>query len=273
MSESLDPVQAAARAQFDKQSARYGRTHILADTSDIVRALDGIQAPPGAVLDLATGGGHTAVFFAKQGREVTAADISPTMLDNARRLAHEAGVDLRTAEHPSENLPYPDASFAIVSCRVAAHHFSNQPRFVAEAARVLQPAGIFLLIDGTVPEDQPEAERWAHEVEKLRDPSHVRLLPPSRWKALCAGQGLTILRCFDFPFQQPDLEWYFETANTPQENRARVRALVQNPPVAAREAFRIAEESGRLTWWWMRLLLVAQKPREGRLAGQAIAAA
>src|SRR5262249_24763496 len=120
---ALDATQQAARDQFQKQSDRYGKSHILANTEDIADALGDITLPQGgAALDVATGGGHTAIFLASRGLIVTAADIAPAMLENTSKLATERGYTISTALHKAEELPYPEATFHIVSCRVAAHH-------------------------------------------------------------------------------------------------------------------------------------------------------
>jgi len=257
---NLDDAQSSSREQFDRQSSRYGRSHILSDTSDIDRAIAGLELPPpGPALDVATGGGHTAVYFERRGWSVTAADLAPGMLAQASRLAEEEGLTIATREHTAEELPYADASFGLVACRVAAHHFSDPARFVREVARVLVPGGIFLLIDGSVPDGEPEAEDWIHRVEKLRDPSHGRFLTPGRWTELAGAAGLEILVCRTEPFKQPDLEWYFETAATTPENRELVRELVRSAPPAAHRVFAIGEEDGKTIWWWPRLAFVARR--------------
>ncbi len=256
----LDSVQKAARDQFEKQSDRYGKSHILANTDDVAAGLAGITFPPQArALDVAAGGGHTAVFLAGIGLEVTASDISAAMLDNARQLGAEKGFSIATSLNEAERFPQPDATFDLVTCRVAAHHFSDRAAFLAETLRVLKSGGHFLLIDGTVPDGEPEAEEWIHQVEKARDPSHGRFLSPSAWSALCGEQDLTVSRCQISPFKQPDLEWYFQTAATSPENREKVRELVRVAPDSARRVFRIAEENGKTVWWWPRLTLVAEK--------------
>jgi ubiquinone/menaquinone biosynthesis C-methylase UbiE len=166
---------------------------------------------------------------------------------------------VETRQHPAEALPYPDASFDLVTCRVAPHHFSSPANFVNESARVLRPGGWFLVIDGSIQDDQPEAEEWLHQVEKFRDPSHARLLSPGRWRALCEQAGLTVVHSQLNTFKQPDLNWYFETAATSPENRQRVLDLVANAPASARALFRLAEEDGKIVWWWPRLTLVARR--------------
>ena len=257
---SLDHIQQASREQFDRQSRNYGKSHILADVSDLAAALEGVARPPdGRALDVATGGGHTAVWLAEQGWNVTASDLSPAMLERAAELAVSKGVSLETTLHEAERLPYADGTFGIVSCRVAAHHFSNQPAFVSEVARVLCPGGLFLLIDGSVPDGDPVAAEWIHKVEKFRDPSHGRFLAPGEWSSLCQDAGLEILKCGTTPFKQPDLTWYFETAGTTEANRNAVMNLIRSAPEQAVKAFGLAEEEGRIVWWWPRLSLVARR--------------
>ena len=257
---SLDPAQAAAAAQFDRQSDRYGKSHILADTSDLAAALRGLPAPPGGTaLDVATGGGHAALRLAELGWRVTAGDLAPRMLEQARRLAAAAGREIETRLFPAEEMPFADASFDLVTARVAPHHFSSPARFVGEAARVLKPGGHFLLIDGSVPDDDPATEAWLHEVEKWRDPSHGRFLSRAAWETLIRSAGLFLERSELHPLKQPDLRWYFDTAATPPENRARVLEAVRTAGPAVRAALRLGEEDGRIVWWWPRLTLLARR--------------
>lgn len=257
---ALDATQRAAQEQFDRQSRNYGRSHILADVADIDAALVLVSLPAGSrALDVATGAGHTGLHLASLGYMVTCADLSAAMLERVREAATERGLMVETQQHPAEEMPYADGSFDLVSCRIAPHHFSSPASFVKETARVLKPGGFFLLIDGSVPDGEPEAEAWLHDVEKLRDPSHARLLAPAKWKELCAAAGLTLLHAELTPLKQPDLEWYFETAATPPENRVRVRELVATASSHVRGVFRIAEEDGKTVWWWPRLHLVAQR--------------
>jgi ubiquinone/menaquinone biosynthesis C-methylase UbiE len=256
----LDPSQAAAAQQFQRQSDRYGKSHILADTEDVGMALEGIDVPVGgAALDVATGGGHTALWLARHGWKVTAGDIAPRMLQNAARLCAEAGLSIETRLFPAEEMPFAAGSFELVTVRVAPHHFSSPVRFVGEVARVLKPGGRFLLIDGSVPDDDPETEEWLHRVEKLRDPSHGRYLSRKAWETLVRGAGLTVQHSRLEPFKQPDLQWYFKTAATPPGNRQEILTAVRRASEHVRTALRLGNEAGKIVWWWPRLTLLAAK--------------
>ena len=261
----FDTAQAASAAQFERQSDRYGKSHILADTSDVASALTGIIPEKGSrALDVATGGGHTSLWLSRAGWNVTAGDISSRMLENAAQLVADEGLSLATELFPAEEIPFADNSFDLVTVRVASHHFSSPPQFIAEAARVLKPDGYFLLIDGTVPDNDPETEEWLHRVEKWRDPSHGRFLSRSAGEALVIKNGLHLLSSSLHEKKQPDLEWYFQTAATSPENRALVLEAVRMIPPAARRALRLGEEEGRIVWWWPILTLLARKAGAGK---------
>jgi ubiquinone/menaquinone biosynthesis C-methylase UbiE len=256
----LNEVQRASREQFARQSDRYGKGHILQNVDDVRTALAHIALPERAhVLDVATGGGHTGLLLASLGHDVTLSDITQPMLDRAGESARERGLSVKTRLHEAEKFPFPDASFDLVTCRVAAHHFSSPEAFVRETARVLVPGGYFLLIDGTVEDDQPEAEEWSHRVEKLRDPSHHRFVTPRTWQRYCEAAGMRVIRSSLHPFKQPDLNWYFDTAATSPENRRAVLELIRTAPKSARRLFQLTEEDGKIVWWWQRLTLIARR--------------
>ncbi len=256
----LDDVQRAAQEQFARQSERYGQGHILEKVDDVRIALDQIRLPmPARVLDVATGAGHTGLFLASLGHRVTLADLARPMLERAQKTAAERGLNVEIVQHAAEVFPYESGTYDLVTCRVAAHHFSAPERFIAETARVLKPGGWFLFIDGTVQDHEPAAEAWMHSIEKLRDPSHHRFLTPLAWSKLCEGSQLQVVERNLTPFKQPDLNWYFETAATSPEHRQKVLDLIADAPEAARNLFRLGTEEGKIIWWWQRLTLIARK--------------
>jgi SAM-dependent methyltransferase len=85
----------------------------------------------------------------------------------------EEGFGIETRLFPAEEIAFAEGSFLLVTARVAPHHFSSPQKFVKETARVLRPGGHFLLIDGAVPDDDPETEEWLH-CARIRDSSLIR---------------------------------------------------------------------------------------------------
>jgi SAM-dependent methyltransferase/glutathione S-transferase len=257
---TFDEIQIASQEQFGKRSDRYGKDHILADVSDVEAGLKSLNLRAGRkALDVATGGGHTAVYLASLGIDVTASDITPEMLKRTGELAAERGLSVTLKQHAAEALPYEDSAFDLVTCRVAPHHFSAPDKFVSEAARVLKMYGFLVVIDPVVLDDHPEAGAWLNELEKLRDPSHVRLIRPFEWRQWCVQSGLTVRECEIKTLKMPDINWYLEVANTPEENRKKIMEMVARAPGPIREVYRIGQEDGKLVWYWPRMTLVAGK--------------
>ena len=96
------------RAQFAKQSHRYGRGHVLEHIEDVqnCHCPDSV-AKEAQVLDVATGGGHTGLYLASLGHDVTLADIAQPMLDRALKVAAERGLTVQTRQHAAEAIPLP----------------------------------------------------------------------------------------------------------------------------------------------------------------------
>lgn len=144
-------------------------------------------------MDVGTGTGHTAIALARQGVRVTGVDPTPRMLAEAERLARDAGVEtqVRWVIGAAEALPLPAGDCDVVTCRRAAHHFTDVGRAVAEMARVLRPGGLVGISDLCPESDLALA---ADHMERLRDPTHVRMLPEAGWRRAITDAGLRLVR-------------------------------------------------------------------------------
>jgi ubiquinone/menaquinone biosynthesis C-methylase UbiE len=192
------------------------------------------------VLDVGTGAGATALAFAARGARVVALDLTPAMLDTARAQAEERGLtNLETRLGDAANLPFPDASFEVVTCRVCAHHFGRARQAVAEMARVLRPGGQLLLIDSISPED-PAQDTFLNAVELLRDRSHVRNHRVSEWLAWFREVELAPEHVRTFPTFL-DFENWTARMNTPEHEKTQLRRLMDGAPAEVREAFSVAD--------------------------------
>jgi ubiquinone/menaquinone biosynthesis C-methylase UbiE len=93
------------------------------------------------VLDLATGSGKIAVRVARAGAAVTAIDGDEPLLEEARRRAEEAGVDVRFDLGDVEYLPYEDACFDVVASNFGLIFAPDHANVAAELARVTCAGG------------------------------------------------------------------------------------------------------------------------------------
>ena len=98
-------------------------------------------APGQRVLDVACGTGVVPVTAARRGATVSGLDLSPVLLERARRNAEIAGVTIDFTEGDVEALPYADASFDVVTSQFG-HIFAPRPMIaIGEMLRVLKPGG------------------------------------------------------------------------------------------------------------------------------------
>lgn len=185
---------AEVRARFGRTAEAYVRSAGHAGGPDLERILAWARAiGPRRALDIATGGGHTALALAAVAPTVLATDLTEPMLRAARDFIQGRGGTLvRFATADVEALPFADAAFDVVSCRIAAHHFPSLVPALKEVARVLRRAGSFLVQD-ILGHDDPELNAFILEVERRRDPSHVRSYRRSEWLACLRAAGLTVV--------------------------------------------------------------------------------
>jgi demethylmenaquinone methyltransferase/2-methoxy-6-polyprenyl-1,4-benzoquinol methylase len=132
-----------------------------------------------SVLDIAGGTGDLALAFApqvgKSGR-VVHTDINEAMLREGRNRLLDAGVALPTLVCDAETLPFPDASFDLVTVAFGLRNMTHKDRALAEMCRVLKPMGKLLVL---------EFSRVAKPLEKAYDWYSFQVLP--RLGKLVAG--------------------------------------------------------------------------------------
>jgi ubiquinone/menaquinone biosynthesis C-methylase UbiE len=135
------------RRHYDRSAGSYDRIISWAEKALFGGAREWVclQAR-GEVLEIAVGTGRNFPFY-PEGVRLSGIELSPKMLDLARRRARELGRDADLRVGDAHNLPYPDASFDTVIVTLALCTIPDHRRALAEAARVLRPGGELLLLE------------------------------------------------------------------------------------------------------------------------------
>src|SRR5436190_1812961 len=178
---------------FSRTAESYVASFSHKTGNDLKRLIElGEWKPDQQALDIATGGGHTALAVAPHVAQITVTDLTPRMLEKAREFLLSQGVtNAQFQVADAEQLPFPIESFDRVTCRIAPHHFPHIAQSVQEVARVLKPGGLYLLIDCMAP-SEPELDIFDNKVEKWRDPSHGRSCTAEEWRTFFAEAGLQV---------------------------------------------------------------------------------
>ena len=164
-------------------------------------------------LDVAAGTGHAARSLAPRVRAAVAIDLTPAMLAAGRRAAGESGVrNIVFQLGDAAALPFLDESFDVVVSRFALHHVENPRAVIAEMARCVRPGGRIALAD-MVSEDDPALAGAQNRLERLRDPSHTRMLSVGELTSTLAGLGLGAVTVEGREIDRP-LEPWLEQAQT-----------------------------------------------------------
>ncbi|WP_323125867.1 class I SAM-dependent methyltransferase [Gracilibacillus oryzae] len=160
-------IKSTVQDQFGKTASDYVSSDLHRNGADLpfivkMAELTGEEK----VLDVATGGGHTANALAPFAKKVTAFDLTKEMLAAAEQFITSNGHNNVTyVQGDAEKMPFADESFDVVTCRIAPHHFPNIDFFIAEVYRVLKQGGRFLLDDNVAPEND-EWDQFYNTVEK-----------------------------------------------------------------------------------------------------------
>jgi ubiquinone/menaquinone biosynthesis C-methylase UbiE len=205
--------------QFGANAANYVVSSVHAKGASLQRLVDVVAPQPDWVmLDVATGGGHTALAFAPHVARAIASDLTEEMLDQVRKQVADKGIkNVETQRADAEDLPFADGIFDLVTCRIAPHHFPDIAKFVSEVHRVLKPGGVFALVDNVAPDvattpgftelELDEAAETYNNFEKIRDPSHGRAWQVGEWGKCITDAGFEIAHTEFLPKKMNFATW------------------------------------------------------------------
>jgi ubiquinone/menaquinone biosynthesis C-methylase UbiE len=175
--------------QFTRQAVPFSQSPSVSNQKALELIVRSAEAgPEDTVLDVGCGPGLLACAFARVVRHATGIDLTPAMLDQARKTAQEQQfTNVSWQQGDVMQLPYPSAHFSIVSSRFVFHHLEQPLVVLKEMVRVCKPAGRVVVADMA---PVPEKAAALDAEERLRDPSHVRALPEQELRELFSNAGL-----------------------------------------------------------------------------------
>ena len=249
---------ALVQQSFGPNAHKYAQSAVFAQGESLTRLIEIVNPQPDWIaLDVATGGGHTALAVGRRVQHVIATDITPQMLEAARTMITAQGVNnVAFREADGQNLPFADREFDLVTCRIAPHHFPDVFKFVSECARVIKPDGSVAVIDNVSPAHEFTA-RYVNAFEKLRDPSHHWAYSARDWRRFFVDAGLTVTHAEDYR-KAFDFGDYCDRLNVSPANRLRLEALLRQAPEAARKFFAPFEKGGRLQFHLEEVLIIGR---------------
>jgi len=230
-----DVSKSLSQQRYSTFAQGYVTSRAHAKGEELDRLVEIAQPQPDWIaLDVATGGGHTALKFAPLVAQVIATDITPKMLEAAQTFIASKGVKNATFRlADAEDLPFEDGTFDMVTCRIAPHHFPHASRFVHESSRVLKAGGLLLVQDHVLPEDE-QAARYVDAFERLRDPSHHRAYAATEWVAMFRAAGMQVEHTEQIVKRHEFIPWAERQGGTPQVIK-RLTGMVGQAPEAAVE--------------------------------------
>jgi ubiquinone/menaquinone biosynthesis C-methylase UbiE len=216
-------------------------------------------AADGHLLDVACGPGVVTAALAPAAASVVAFDATEEMLEKARSRCAKAGlanVEFKCGD--AENLPFADGQFDGVVTRLAVHHFADPQRALDEMFRVLRRGGTAVVVD-IVSSQDPAESNLQNAIERLRDPSHVRMLAASELDACMTHAGLEDIEAATWDKDREFEEW-MGIVNDPTRTeplRTVVRALAEGGRTAG---MGLSIRDGRIVFFHRWRLLKARKP-------------
>jgi SAM-dependent methyltransferase len=206
--------------EFTHQAESFNRSAVMQSADTLGVLVDAMPLSPGERwIDVACGPGLIARGMAPLVHEVVGVDVTPAMVEVARREARAQGLTNAVFElGDATALDHPDACFDGAVTRFSLHHIPLPGRVVTEMARVVRPGGHVVIADHLT-SDNADAAAFHQEIERLRDPSHWTCLTAARLVAVGTDAGLELVSAGRHPFSLDYAEWLARGSGGPQAER------------------------------------------------------
>ncbi len=208
--------QSVIKEEFARRADKIVNAPSFNDADMIARVMDAVDARvDDRILDVACGTGVVAFQLGQVAHEVVGLDITGELLQRARKQRHHCGMtNVHFELGQAESLPFAADRFDASVCRMSVHHFEEPQRAIQEMVRVTRPGGRVVVADIVSSDDEQEA-RLHNAIERLRDPSHVRMLTEAELTALLDDCGLELQESRSWKKERWFEEWA-DVLNAPE---------------------------------------------------------
>jgi ubiquinone/menaquinone biosynthesis C-methylase UbiE len=243
--------------QFTRQAAPFAAAAAIRNEETLNRIVQWAKAATDdTVLDVACGPGLLACAFARVARHATGVDMTPAMLEQARKLQQQLGLTNVTWQ-PGDvySLPFPTSQFSIVSSRFAFHHLQDSFAALNEMKRVCKPRGRIVVADMS---PTPSKAAALNAAELLRDPSHVRALTLEELRGLFEQAGLATAQVTTYRMEG-ELEDLLARSFPNEGDADRLRKIFANSLLDDALDLNTRQDDGKIYYSFPVAVLVAEK--------------
>ena len=243
--------------QFTRQAAPFAAAAPIRNQEALDRIVQWAGVgPDDTVLDVACGPGLLACALARVAKHVTGIDMTPAMLEQARKTQQQQGLK-NVSWEPGDvyALPFPDAHFCIVSSRFVFHHLQDPLAALRQMKRVCMPGGRVVVADMA---PDPAKAAALNAAERLRDPSHVRALPEKEIGALFGGAGLAAPQVSYYRLES-ELEELLSRSFPNEGDADRLRKIFADSIADDALGLNTRWENGKIHYGFLVAVLVARK--------------
>lgn len=254
-----DDIKAKVQTQFGGAADAYAVSTVHAKGESLQILADLIKPQPHwRALDVATAAGHTALLFAPHVARMVATDLTEGMVQKAAQMAARRGLaNVETRPADAEALPFDDASFDLVTCRIAFHHFPHPQQAVSEFARVLKPGGILGFTDNITVTD-PDAAQYYNDFEKLRDPSHHWVWSLDELTAMFEQAGLRVTATQQLNKAMEFHDWA-DRMHVSDQDKEKLLAMLDDLPPTLEPLFAPRRADGTIYFSLWEVVIIAGK--------------
>jgi ubiquinone/menaquinone biosynthesis C-methylase UbiE len=240
-----------AKRIFDERAAHYVTSTAHTDPQVLASVVElSSPDPTRTALDVGTGTGHTAFALSPHVARVVGVDLTPGMLAEAEKVRSQRGImNVEFMVADVHELPFKDGSFHLVTCRRAAHHFSDIALALREMRRVLCTGGLLVVDDRSVPEDD-FVDACMNTLDRYHDESHVRQYRVSEWRGMMEELGFRVEHVVPYTRHLPLTSL---TKGVSEENKRKIYDTLERLSGDQRKSLNLTDRDGQayINHWYL----------------------